>query len=206
MEQFPVDDTTNNTDVQPNVLSFEEKNVLRYIAGYVLKAVNKKLKASAHTPSMKRELELCIVELLEDEETLIIGDESSNWINLKDRGGLKHVTSNMFIFLSSVEHVIKSYIGSQKRPEDFNIDGVLTQKVQSDEQVQMYWELISTNWGEEEGRVLLSAIIDHYITVRGFAHTSAWMEKYKTSNQKNVQKTKGIRKTLLPSDSSATTP
>ena len=57
--------------------------------------------------------------------------------------------------------------------------------------------MISADW-EEEGDVLLQMIIEHWVTVRGFSYTSAFLEKYKQANKKMVQKSKGTRKNLLP--------
>ena len=44
----------------------------------------------------------------------------------------------------------------------------------------------------------LVMIIDMWITVRGFSFASAWIEKYKSANKKSVQKSKGVRKQLVP--------
>ena len=39
-------------------------------------------------------------------------------------------------------------------------------------------------------------IIEHWVTVRGFSFTSAFLEKYKQASKESVQKSKGIRKNL----------
>ena len=46
--------------------------------------------------------------------------------------------------------------------------------------------------------MLLRMIIEQWVTVRSFSFTSAFVEKYKQVNKKSVQKSKGIRKNLLP--------
>ena len=68
----------------------------------------------------------------------------------------------------------------------------------------MEWETLSTNWGEKESEALLSAIVDHYLTVRGYAYASNWMEKYKNRTKAKVQKSHGLRKNLLSSGFDAT--
>ena len=40
-------------------------------------------------------------------------------------------------------------------------------------------------------------IIDLYVTIRGFSAASGWLEMYKQTFQKTVQKTKGVRKQLI---------
>lgn len=66
--------------------------------------------------------------------------------------------------------------------------------------MDFHWEALSVNWGKKESKALLSLIIDQWITIRGFTYTSHWMEMYKDTTKKKVQKSKGIRKTLIGSD------
>ncbi len=69
-------------------------NALRYVAGYVPRAVAKKLKRSANP--QKDQLWLCFLDLLND------GDEedaeSEEWLDVVDRGGLTEIAciSNVF--------------------------------------------------------------------------------------------------------------
>ena len=43
---------------------------------------------------------------------------------------------------------------------------------------------------------LLRLIVDLFITVRGFAYTSSWTEKYKQGVQKLTQRSKGLKAKL----------
>ena len=72
-------------------------NALRYAAGYVPRALKKKLIKSANP--LKRQLLLCLLDLLDD------GDErrtdSEEWLDLVDRGGLTRVNDTAFqVFLA----------------------------------------------------------------------------------------------------------
>lgn len=49
---------------------------------------------------------------------------------------------------------------------------------------------------DEDVAELLHAIVDLWITTRGFALTSSWLEQYKLANKKNVKKSKSLRKGL----------
>lgn len=69
--------------------------------------------------------------------------------------------------------------------------------VKNNPSVKYYWSLLAVNWEEDEETVLLDMIINHWITVRGFSHAGAFMEKYKQAHQKTVEKSKGLRKKLL---------
>ena len=68
-------------------LTYEEKNAL---AGYVPRALRKKLEKSAHP--LKEELVLCLVEMTEGDRGI---DESEDWVNSVDRGGLKHIRTDL---------------------------------------------------------------------------------------------------------------
>ena len=171
-------------------LDYDEKNCIQYVAGALFRAVQKKIKRSALP--MKEELLLCMVELLEA-DGVVCDDESSDWIGLVDRGGLKHVSNTTFWMICAMEMEIKDHI---QKTKNINRD-VLKQKLLENDEVDFYWETISTNWEEKESKALFSVISDHYLTVRGFAFASNWMEQYKDKTKKKVQKSKGLRKTLL---------
>ena len=173
-------------------LCYEERNTIRFIAGYVLRALRKKIKLSSQTN--KEEMLLCILDMTEDENDIC--DDSAHWLHVKDRGGLIHVSQPLYM-LCSMEREVKRHTSN-----DFNMKGVLTEKILANEDVEFHWETISVNWGEKEKTTLLSMIVDQWITIRGFSYTSNWMEKYKEATKKKVQKSKGIRKVLLGQSSS----
>ena len=86
---FPL---SENKDITENhdALTYEERNGLRYAAGYVPRSLKKKLTKSAHPH--KKDLLLCLPNLLSQEEDL--DDDSSDWIGAIDRGGLNKVSND----------------------------------------------------------------------------------------------------------------
>ena len=92
-----------------------------------------------------------------------------------------------------MEIVVKKHIAiiisMNPTPDDFNVKDKLTAKILSNYNVEYYWE--------DDSKVLLGLIVSLWITIRGFAHTSTWMERNKSATYKKVQKSKGIRKTLI---------
>ena len=74
-------------------LSYNEKNALRYAAGYVMRHLKQKVKRSAHL--LKDELEFCLTELTETDEDQ--DDESEDWVMAIDRGGLKHIRNMTYM-------------------------------------------------------------------------------------------------------------
>ena len=77
------------------------------------------------------------------------------------------------------------------------------EKVVSDEDVLFYWSIISSDWEDEVATVLLEMLIDTWINIRGHSTAKAWLEEYKLNKKKPVQKSKGIRKQLISSTTSA---
>ena len=63
--------------------------------------------------------------------------------------------------------------------------------------------MLAVNWDNEEADALLPIIAEQWVTVRGFSFASAWMENFKQTNKKSIQKSKGIRKQLVGSSSNS---
>ena len=81
---------------------------------------------------------LCLKELQETEGGK--SEDSSDWVKLRsrDRGGLTHVSNTTFLLLSSMEGIVKQH--TSKELQDFNEKGVLTEKILSSDEVDLYWE------------------------------------------------------------------
>ena len=152
-------------------LTFEETNGLRYAAGYVPRALRKKLLKSAHP--LKSELLLCILDLLDDGDE--DHDDSCKWVDMIDRGGLTHVNTMTYYAFVSMEIELRKHLRSEQLP---NLKDVAKIIKDSDE-VQFYWSIVAADWDEEEAQALLELIIDLWVTIRGFSFASAWIEKFK---------------------------
>ena len=59
--------------------------------------------------------------------------------------------------------------------------------------VVFYWSIAAAQFDEKEAELLLEKITDLWITVRGFAYTSGWLEQYKQKEKKGIQKSKSLR-------------
>lgn len=146
------------------------------------------------------------VQVYESLKLIIDGDDQSEgWTNAVDRGGLTHVSHVTYMLFLSMETELRKHLNPSCASETSGVKGVATTAVKEDEDVLFYWSLISINWGEEEAEALLNFIVDHWITLRGFSFTSAFMEKYKQANKKPLQKTKALRKTLNSKDDTKNT-
>ena len=77
-------------------LSYEEQNALRYAAGYIPQALTKKIS----TPSQRSAHSLS--DWSDD-----ISSDSQDWIDLIDRGVLKHVNDTTYMFFHSMELMVR---------------------------------------------------------------------------------------------------
>lgn len=105
-----------------------------------------------------------------------------------------------------MELELRRYLSSKSTPELSGMKQKLQKKISESDDVQFYWAIVSAEWEEGESQALLGMIVEHWITVRGFSFTSGWLERYKQANKKLIQKTKGVRKQLLPTSRTLNTP
>ena len=76
---------------------------------------------------LKKELLLCLSDLLEDDTATY--DESCDWLDIKDRGGLTRVSHNMFLLISSMEIVVKNHIALNASLDNFSMKDELSSKI-----------------------------------------------------------------------------
>ncbi len=69
----------------------------------------------------------------------------------------------------------------------------MTAGILSDEDVLFNWTIVAAEWEEETEKALLKQICNLWIAIRGFSFASSWLEMYKQTEKKTVQKSKGVR-------------
>ena len=103
---YPLDESSEGAVAGCSMLTYEERNALQYAAGYVPRALKKKLNKSAHP--LKEDLQLCLLDLLDD------GDEDSyesqDWVHLINRGGLTRINSNTFELFVAMEYELRKHL------------------------------------------------------------------------------------------------
>ena len=121
-------------------------------------------------------------------------DESQEWIQAVNRGGLNNITQSMFEFMRAMELVVKGFLKKEDKPR--NIKSELMSMIIANEDVRSQWAEVSAEWEPEESRILFTRITDLWVMMRGFSYASAWMEQWKESTKKSVQKSQPLRKKL----------
>ena len=170
-----------------------EENAIRYIAGYVCRKVQKTL-LSSNLP-LKEDMILFMSDFTgqESDET----KESEQWINAIDRGGLYHVSDDIFtIFYFMEEECRKHFTTMAAKKLDESSKEKVMGAMLTNEDLQLRWKSLSSTVDDNISVDILKRIVNLYLTVRGFAFTSSIMELYKRKHRKKTQKSKALRKTL----------
>lgn len=90
-------------------LTFKEMSRLWYTAGFVPRALRKKLLKSRHP--FKGKLLLCILDIRDEEH-----DESCKWVDVIDRGGLTHVNIMTYHVFVSIEMELRKHLRHNRVP------------------------------------------------------------------------------------------
>ena len=91
-------------------MSYDDQCATRYVAGYVCRKVHDKLKSSKMPP--KNDLLLTLYEFTGSGGSEMgqgFTDPSENWIDAIDRGGLWHVTDQVYVWFCYVEEEIRRH-------------------------------------------------------------------------------------------------
>ena len=182
--QAPVTDSSPSDRVDEiPPLDYNEKNALRYAAGYVPRALRKRLERGSHP--LKEELVLGLVELCEEDGTDV--DPSADWTTAISRGGIKLVNNKTYHFFHAVEMNVRRHFSRAASPTTLTTGSkaAVVQSTATDEEVLFYWSIISAEWEEEE-QILLRMIIELWVTIRGFSFARSMMEMYKQAQKKST--------------------
>ena len=172
-----------------STLTYEETNAVRYAAGFVLRTMKKNIEKSMH--AHKADLLLCLAQLLDTGDAEV--DESKDWLEIVDRGGLCHVSNDTFEVFLAMEKELRKILATNVIQQ---LDDTVKTKLAESDGVQFIWYIICADWDEHISQFLLQSMIKEWVKIRGFSLAGAWVEKYKAANKKSTQKTKGLRKQM----------
>ena len=198
-QMYPVNSGSLSDSVDQVVcISDDEEAALAYVGGYLIRALIKKINTGCLQSKAKAKAVLihALYKFLEHPDEVPTEEvedeivESKDWMSLCNRGGLFCVRTEFNNFLLSVEIIIKKVTEKARKAIGTNIKLEAHERVKEDEDVLFWWEILCSivNIHNDTAKTLLEFIVDHYVTVRGFAFTSRWLENYKINKKKNIQK------------------
>ena len=187
----------DSTVSDPASITYDDTNVINYAAGYVCRKIHNNVAHSSNPE--KAELMRCIEGLLKakDDE----GEESSSaeWVNEVDRGGLWHVEEGTCMLFAAMEEEVREHfqVGGMevgKRYRQRLIDAVC-----NNEDVLFHWCMLTAESEETHAQTVFEMLVSMWITVRGFAFASGFVEMYKQQRKKGLQRSKALRKNIIES-------
>ena len=181
---LPPPDAVEHPD---RLLTFEEENALRFVAGYICRKVHTKLEMS--TFPEREEMMQCIISFVGDEA--VKEEETELWVNTIDRGGLWHVNDITYTFFVIVE-ITRQYFNTKSILE--NSKPQMMEHIMHHDDVLFQWCFLTTSVQEKVGLLLLERLIQLYVTVRGFGFATSCVEMYKQHTKQSLQRKKALRK------------
>ena len=172
-----------------------EASSLRYAAGYVCRNISGKLKRVKNN-SKNKELIACLSHLVRGKMDDEACEDSENWTKLVDRGGLWKVRNTFFKVFCALEEEIRLSLHKLVSQPRIKFKKMLVTQLVTSEDVNFYWSIAAAEFDTEDTEIheyLLQLIVELFVTVRGFAFASSWVEKYKCSSKKSTQRSKGLR-------------
>lgn len=194
-QTFPIPNATTSR-VPDLMLSFEEENALRYVAGYVCLKVYKKIRKSSDPK--KDDLLLGIVDLIDD-DYLATESASSSWVKIVDRGGLVHVHESVYSVFLNIELIVRFYLQKEKATTlPSNLKDKIMYEIIHDAEIL---SLIEIELEACDRMLLLEKVTELYITIRGFSFARSCIELHKQSSKKTLQKSRALRSKLSSAES-----
>ena len=157
-------------------ITYEEINAIQYAAGYVPRALKKKVLRSSYMN--KDNLFSYLNDLIADGNKE--PDETEAWLQQINRGGLICVNTTPYDLFYAMELELRSFITNEPRR---CLGAEVKAKLERNDDVLFYWSIISAKWDQESEAILLRMTVDLWVTIRGFSLTSAWVERYKSINK-----------------------
>ncbi|SMN01061.1 hypothetical protein SPONL_1741 [uncultured Candidatus Thioglobus sp.] len=171
------------------VLSYEEESAVRYMGGYLIRALRKENSANSG-------LMLNLQDLVNDDDDTEPA-ESEEWTCSIDRGGLIRITEDMYQTLLSIEYITRTiYNESIVDKTDGSYLETCVENIVNASDVQFHWSHATAQMHEVLSEHILERITKKWLVIRGFSFTKSILEKYKREAKKGTQKSKPLRSTL----------
>ena len=182
----------DNHEVQ---VTSDEVNAMRYACGYIPHNLLKKYE-KVKGPKARHFVD-CLGSMAVVSEESDLLSYTKAWLDRVNRGGLFPLNDETFCLFIDIEKsvcvLLPKHIASSSSD---SVDSIV-ERTLSNDSIQFHWTLISQDMdSEEESQELLREVVNKWVTIRGFAIASMWMEVYKQACKETTAKSTGLRKHL----------
>ena len=114
--------------------------------------------------AQRDDFQLCLSQLVQADDKA--QDDSQDWIQLIDRGGLCHVNDDTYELFLALEKELRKHIFLDKLSD---ITPALRKELTESDPVQFLSYLISADWDDDTSARLLDLIVTDWVKVTGFS-------------------------------------
>ena len=142
-------------------LTTEEENAVRYVGGYIVRALKAKTK--------DKQILSCLQRLEQSDQSHVEDQVSAQWTVEINRGGLIHITDEAHDCFVSIEAATRRHFKvSKAHTMDESTKKKVVDQITADDDVQFYWCLlgITADIGEEASEEVLESCVRQWVTVR----------------------------------------
>lgn len=189
----PVEASHGSSAAELPTMNSEEENALRYVSGYVaLKLMRQYEKKEGEKATQFVE---CLSNMAAAGVESTFYEYTKEWITAIDRGGLFHINDSAYHLFRAIEeetrHILPRHLANPPNSRD-----ALLEEIKESEDVLFYWSMLSIDiHSPEDADELLKAVVQLWVTIRGYSLTAAWFEEYKKAHHSSSKK-KALRKDL----------
>ena len=111
-----------------------------------------------------------------------------------DRGGLFHVNDNCFKLFKSIELKTQKLLPKHLKGATEATKDQIIQNIVDDERVQLDWCYVAVDIADErDADELLKMIVENWVTIRGLALASKWIEDYKRAKNQTLKSLRDLK-------------
>ena len=127
------------------------------------------------------DLTYALMELAGDE---VVEEGTEEWLNKVDRRGLWHVNDDAYNLFVGFEYTVKKVLKIERDINKETFKKKLHDSTLADEEIKFNWSLLSAEVDEKAATLVINEMVSLFITVRGFAFTTSYVELYKQTQKK----------------------
>ena len=140
----------------------------------------------ARNSPLKCDIRIVMIELAGDE----IDEEAATeeWTNKLDREGLWHINDVFNLFVAIEFEAKRLLLAIKKDESSLNLKEKLHNAINSSEDIQFKWWLLSAEIEDNVASVIFNTLVDIYVDIRGFAFVSGCIEMYKNCKSQHYKR------------------
>ena len=187
-EEIKVKDV-EKSGYNPNV---KEQNALRYVAGYIVFKLPKKVLFK----NEREQMEVVVNNMKEGSSKQTRLNYTKEWVEAQSRGGLCMVNDKTFLFFQKLEGIIRSELPSDTPTlKSQDLRESTTRAALENRLILDKWTTITAGaqLSEHATLVMLQLVVDFYVQIRLFSFTKNIVERCKIKAKDTKKKSKGLR-------------